>query len=575
MDPPPSGQWLRARGLDFSHSRTAPAAGAPGPAGVESSARRGLTTSLSSLGLPGPVPRLPAPAPLRLSPHRAPRQGPQTQCTDSPAQLLPDVEKAAGGKLSEAATRSQPSAPAAARSPARSSYCFSDSWCQEPSKAPQLRQPGAGIPRHPPQPSPGYSRQPRTCTCPRVARVGKVAPGDVGPRSGPVCPGAPILASRPQPGSRSLTSGQAAWLCGAGRGPRSAECEHGAGAVLKPAGSQTQGRSWTSRAQWEEAQLPGAKWAPGSRLVAEPEVAVASRSLGPCTPAAGALRLSPAFLSHRVPGTVPSHGQTTLASALLGLCPQGSSAPPWAPAEVTGHSHRSLATVTRGLASSARRLPGPVRGCAGRSRRRQVPRGLLAQPRWRDPPGGAPGDSTRRAAERGAGSWLGPPSSPVSRPGSLALTSEGAGKARAGTRRPEAEGGASTGRPGHRPLTKRGPVAAGAVSERASAPGPPTGLPGAPPPPPPRATHPARGWAGPSPPRPSPGPPPARRKPFPGSGGGRRRPLRRAGRQVRSPGATPAWPYILPLRQPLGQRRGRRSAQSSVLPPVFPPWSAF
>lgn len=84
--------------LDFSHSRTAPAAGAPGPAGVESSARRGLTTSLSTLGPPGPVPRLPAPAPLRLSPRCAPRQGPQTQCTDSPAQLLPNVEKAAWWK---------------------------------------------------------------------------------------------------------------------------------------------------------------------------------------------------------------------------------------------------------------------------------------------------------------------------------------------------------------------------------------------------------------------------------------------------------------------------------------------
>ena len=79
--------------LDFSHSRTAPGAGAQGLQGWRAPRAAGLTTSLP-LPLPaaawahgsGPVACFVAPAPLSFCPFRPRPQGPQTHRMDSPAQ---------------------------------------------------------------------------------------------------------------------------------------------------------------------------------------------------------------------------------------------------------------------------------------------------------------------------------------------------------------------------------------------------------------------------------------------------------------------------------------------------------
>lgn len=178
-----------------------PGAGARGLGAGRAPPTAGRTAALSLLAAPGPglVPGPRTARPLSTSP---PTSGPPDPLLGlgGPARPFPEVEKAAWWK-----TRMWPQPD---RSPppsaVRSSYCFSDSCCQEHSKAPT----GAA-----------------SCTMPPAApgpvlpkgglRLGKWQAGLSVPVSGP---GTPILAPRYKAGvGRQLLgrihTGQPTWLC--------------------------------------------------------------------------------------------------------------------------------------------------------------------------------------------------------------------------------------------------------------------------------------------------------------------------------------------------------------------------
>ena len=151
---------FRYPSLDFSHSRTAQG---PEPRAGRAGERH------PPQGRPPPCPRWQLPGP-QLGPC-APLSGPCTSWPlslpptsgppdplhrlPSPAQLFPEVEKAAWWKTCMWPQPDRSPPPSATRS----SYCFSDSCCQECGKAPN---PGgcSRVARHPPQWPLGHSLQP-------------------------------------------------------------------------------------------------------------------------------------------------------------------------------------------------------------------------------------------------------------------------------------------------------------------------------------------------------------------------------------------------------------------------------